>query len=132
MSRHRLRPEVKLAIDELRSQTHCKTCGKQPIEWHGEHHPKEPRLRISNMVDLGYRLEDVLAEVSRCEPLCRSCHMKEDGRTKALIDAASLANKGKSKVALRPCSQCGTLSLLRKGLCKRCYHRDYMRAYRKK
>lgn len=123
---------MKLYVDALRAITTCKKCGNQPIEWHGEHHVKTSRLRISNMVDLGYKLDDVKKEISRCEPLCRSCHMKEDGRTKALILSASIANKGKMKVDRKKCSECENISLLVHGLCNKCYHKQYMRQYRKR
>lgn len=133
MSRDRKRPEVEEAVQKLRAQTHCARCGKQPIEWHGEHHPERPGRRISNMVDLGYRLDAVLAEIAVCTPLCRSCHMKSDGRTERLIESAAKKNRGVAKAVKGVCSVCNKPAVgMSAGKCKRCYHKDYMRQWRQK
>jgi hypothetical protein len=135
----RKRPEVEAAIKELRARTVCARCGRQPIDWHAEHHVGRSGQRISNMVGAGYKLGAVLAEIARCEPLCRSCHMREDGRAAALAVAHRAKPPPRRKVP-QPCTSCGRICMREQaGLCMSCYMREwrrlnptYMREYRQR
>jgi hypothetical protein len=80
------RRNIKAVIDEIRSQTVCAHCGAQPIDWHNPQHVLEPGRRLGNMRSHG--LQARLHEIARCVPLCRPCHMREDGRL------ASMQNEG--------------------------------------
>jgi hypothetical protein len=116
--------EVKAAIKALRNATRCFDCGGQPIEWHAEHHNVNPRQRISTMVRDGCGLNEVMAEINRCEPLCRRCHMKADGRLEKFAKVISGARGRKTPSTI--CMNCGQLCKPpRKGRCSRCY--DHLR-----
>lgn len=67
-------------VNGIRSRTVCAVCGGQPIEWHHDDHVLKPNRRVSNLTCHGFPLDVIDAEISKCEPLCRRCHMKADGR----------------------------------------------------
>jgi len=69
-------------INEVNARTVCAHCGAQPIEWHNPDHvePGRGTYRIGNMVTQPATIAAIQAEIERCTPLCRRCHMKEDGR----------------------------------------------------
>lgn len=99
----------------------CVSCGKQPIEWHREEHVKKPTWRIGSLAVGGYSLDRIKAEMRLSTPFCRSCHMIEDGRMKAL----HMATRPPVKPPV-PCTECGKLAKpTRKGLCAACYMRGY-------
>lgn len=72
-------------IAEVNARTVCAHCGAQPIEWHNPEHVEQNRqdYRISRLVQQPRNLEVIKAELARCTPLCRRCHMAEDGRLRA-------------------------------------------------
>ena|SRR5688572_17010727 len=74
-------------MDEVNDKTICKNCGGWPVEWHNPDHIHEGKNRIGNMVSNGIRVESIQEELDKCIPLCRSCHMKEDGRLDKLHEA---------------------------------------------
>jgi hypothetical protein len=109
---------AKAFVDEVNARTVCAHCGAQPIQWHNPEHVELNRknFRISTMAVIGRSTEEIEAEMARCTPLCRRCHMAEDGRT-----ATHIARFGRK---LKDCDECGTPSLRRvRGLCPRCYQR---------
>jgi hypothetical protein len=115
-----LRARNRAFIDEVNARTMCAHCGAQPVEWHNPEHVELNRriYRIGDMACRTFSLEAIKAEIGRCTPLCRRCHMTEDGRMGNLP-------KGRPLVPPRPCTNCGRLSKpLRKGLCTRCYDRQ--------
>ena len=71
-------------LKEVRSKIHCERCGGQPIDFHREEHEIDGNLRVSRMAARGHPIEVIQAEIDRCSALCRSCHMKEDGRLEVL------------------------------------------------
>lgn len=75
-------------VDEINTQTVCAHCGTQPIEWHNPEHValNRQRFRICRMVR-GRSIAAIQAEMARCTPLCRRCHMAEDGRLEAFARA---------------------------------------------
>lgn len=112
-------------VDEMNARTVCAHCGAQPIEWHNPEHVELNRrhFRISQMVNLGRSVQAIQDEVRRCTPLCRRCHMIEDGRIRNL-------NRGRPAQSPKPCEACHRPSKpLRHGLCCRCESR--VRYYRK-
>lgn len=118
-------------VAEINGRTVCARCGKQPIEWHNTEHVELNRrgFRISSMVADGSSVERIQMEMARCTPLCRRCHMAEDGRLQKFVaDAGGRLPSGLSLLP-KPCSQCERLfKPLRRGLCERCY--DRQRYYR--
>ena len=122
-------------IDELNARTICAHCGAQPIEWHNPEHVKLNRqgFRISSLVGAGISINLIEKELERCTPLCRRCHMEEDGRLPVFVAAGP-----RSTQPPKPCGECGQpYKPLRRGLCRPCYrarpeekaqaHRAYLR-----
>lgn len=111
-------------IDEINARTVCAHCGAQPIEWHNPEHV-EPGLgknRIAMMPQRHAAIATIAAEMARCIPLCRRCHMVEDGRLGKFV----VAKKEPS-----PCLECSRLyKPLRRGLCGSCYKRKRRAAKR--
>ena len=113
-------------VDEVNARTGCVHCGAQPIEWHNPEHVERNRkaFRISSMRASGVSIEGIQAEMDRCTPLCRRCHMAEDGRLSELRRNARLADDRRAAVAPKPCGECGRpYKPLSRGLCKPCYRR---------
>lgn len=103
--------------------TVCAHCGGGPIEWHAEYHVTKPNARVHSLAAQGASIARIEAELERCVPLCRSCHMKEDGRLAAL-HRNKPRQKGVVLVGPRPCSECGRpFKPLRRGKCWTCYER---------
>ena len=65
-------------VAAIRRKTKCDHCGGDKIEWHRDGH--KTHERISWMVVHGASIETIDAEIARCTPLCRRCHMRLDGR----------------------------------------------------
>lgn len=108
-------------VDALRARTFCEECGKRPIEWHREEHKKNPHRRVSRLATLGYPIPVIDAEIDLCEALCRSCHMRKDGRLKRLHETAP-RQKGEVYILPIDCSNCGTSTKPSwNGMCRRCY-----------
>lgn len=117
---------AKAFVADLNAKTLCAHCGDQPIEWHNPEHVELNRrhFRISAMADRGYTPEKIQEELDRCTALCRSCHMKADGRLSALIESSPL--KIGESLPPQPCQDCGRLyKPLRRGLCARDYDRRF-------
>lgn len=120
-------------ITALNSRTICAHCGAQPIEWHNPEHVEmhRERYRIGHLVAQGNAIETIEAELARCTPLCRPCHMQEDGRLNRLRKPGP--PKRVLTRAAEPCASCTRPYMpLRRGLCSRCYNRDFRRHWRKK
>lgn len=109
-------------VDATRASTYCAHCGGQPIEWHHDDHLTNENQRVARLTALGFPIERIRQEIEKCTPLCRSCHMREDGRLEAL-QAARPYQKDYSAPP-KPCINCGKPAKpLRKGLCNACNHR---------
>jgi hypothetical protein len=109
-------------VAEINSKTVCAHCSAQPIVWHGEHHPEKPNARISSLRTQGCSVERIQQEMDVCTPLCRGCHMREDGRYKALR-AASPFQPGVEVVPPKPCLCCAkVVKITRRGMCSGCYN----------
>ncbi len=108
-------------VDLVNSMTDCLHCGGNPIEWHHDDHPVYPNARVSSLRAQGASISRIQQEMDRCVPLCRSCHMREDGRTEALHENKP-NQKGVSTVGPRPCKECGVPAKpTRRGMCYSCY-----------
>lgn len=106
--------DARAFISEVNAQTVCAHCGAQPVEWHNPEHVELNRrhMRISAMVNSGCPIPSIREELVRCTPLCRRCHMVEDGRLATFV----IATKEPS-----PCLECSRVyKPLRHGLCARC------------
>jgi hypothetical protein len=120
-SRMIARARAQAFVNEVNRRMVCARCGAQPIEWHNPSHiiPGQKGYRISNMASGGRANRLIQAEMDRCTPLCRRCHMAEDGRIRNL----SVGHPGTMP---SPCDRCGReYKPLRKGLCHRCADRAY-------
>ena len=120
------RAESAAFVAALNPRTMCAHCGAQPIEWHNPEHVEQnrQRFRISTMAGKGASIEAIQAELDRCTPLCRRCHMAEDGRLKALDQYRSMPKvmPKRGRQPAQPCTQCERLyKPLRCGLCAACY-----------
>lgn len=108
-------------ITRVRRVTRCLRCGGKPIEWHNPTHLTRPNMRVAHLVALGFPVHRIQAEIDSSEPLCRSCHMRTDGRLDALMKARP-RQRG-SAFPAKPCLSCGQEAKpLRRGLCNRCDH----------
>lgn len=109
-------------VDEINARTVCAHCGAQPIEWHNPDHVALglQRHRIGNMVGGGRTLLAIQEEMDHCTPLCRRCHLREDGRLEILKKHRGVSEKMPSK----PCSACGAMAKpLARQMCSKCYDR---------
>lgn len=116
-------------ITEVNARTTCAHCGIQPIEWHNPEHvlPGRALYRIGHMVRTVRAIAAIQAELDRCTPLCRRCHMIEDGRLRKF---KQMASKPKPRGPMLPCANCLRLAKpLRRDLCSTCSSRQ--RYYRK-
>lgn len=105
----------------VNKQTFCVHCGKQPVDWHNPDHIQNPTARVSVLRARGASVERIRYEMSVSVPLCRSCHMIEDGRATAL-QAAKPRQRG-DVLPAGNCSCCGReYKPLRQGRCSGCYN----------
>ena len=60
-----------------KSNLHCRTCGvsqaDQVLDFH-HINPAEKQYSIYNMMTGFFSPAEILKEIEKCEPLCRSCH----------------------------------------------------------
>jgi hypothetical protein len=111
-------------VDPIRAAAVCARCGAQPIEWHRDEHHARPHFRVAFLTAQGRTPQRIQEEIDRCIPLCRRCHMQEDGRAAALT--ASRPRQKGSVFPPKSCIQCGTETKPSwRGMCRRCY--DHMR-----
>lgn len=88
--RARTRIEAATAyVDAINAEAFCTQCGAQPVEWHNPEHVELNRqgYRIGRMRSTGASIQKIEAELARCTPLCRRCHMAEDGRLTRFVAA---------------------------------------------
>lgn len=122
------RARARAFVDEINAKTVCAHCGATSIEWHNPEHVvgNRWRFRISAMVVRGAAVSSIAAEIDRCIPLCRRCHMAEDGRLKAFVNAGGNRRPVGASLPPKPCAACDRLyKPLRRGFCARCYERAY-------
>jgi deoxycytidylate deaminase len=122
---NRRRPEARRIatafVEAVAAKTYCAHCGAQPVEWHHPEHPEKPHFRVSSLRAQGNTIARIQREMDRCTPLCRSCHMREDGRLE-LLRTAGPYKKGVTYVPPKPCVECGKLTKpTRRGRCQWCY-----------
>lgn len=115
-------------VREVNARTVCAECGAQPIEWHNPAHLERPYFRVATLALQGRSVDRLRAEMEASTPLCRSCHMKVDGRSAALTEARP--RKAGDCFAPKPCAACSQpFKPLRRGLCNRCSKRRYASDY---
>jgi hypothetical protein len=111
-------------VAEVNARTVCAHCGAQPVEWHNPEHvlPNRQSWRIANLVWQPAGIQKITDELARCTPLCRRCHMREDGRL-VRLHAAKPMQPG-VRMPPSPCMECDLpYTPLRRGRCRRCYDR---------
>ena len=122
--RHEAKRRATQYVGEINARTVCANCGAQPIEWHNPEHVLQGRShrRISRLVHIGAAKQTIQTEIDRCTPLCRRCHMIEDGRMQRFVDAKGARGR---RTPIQKCQECTReYKPLRRGLCSRCYDRD--------
>ena len=111
-SAKRRRQQMKARLDEIRAAG-CSRCGATPdtAEIHFHHiDPASKRFEIANWRKIGATESELLAEIEKCQLLCRECHSEEHQ------------------------SPCGTRAAYKRGCrCEDCRQAqsDYARAYRR-
>lgn len=108
-------------VDTIREKLKCSSCGLphsvSPIEFHHDDHLEYPERRVSRLVTYGVSLAEIDLEISKCLPLCRSCHQILDGR----LDAMHEGNRKWGEY----CLWCNKFyKPLKHGLCETCYYRN--------
>jgi len=95
----RTRARNKAFVHAINARTVCAHCGAQPVEWHNPEHVIRNRssYRIGSLASRTVSIATIQAEMDRCTPLCRRCHMAEDGRLARLRQATIERNKGMSR-----------------------------------
>ncbi len=112
--------KAKAYVAAVRSRTNCEKCGNQPIDWHHEDHLSNENQRVAHLASLGFPIDRIQQEIDKCEALCRSCHMEEDGRLVEL--RKNCPNKKGDKHPPKACDKCGKLSNPQwKKMCRSCY-----------
>lgn len=121
LRRQRGRKAATAFVEAINSVTFCARCGAQPIEWHRPEHEEKPNSRVSSLRAQGQSIKRIWSEMQLCTPLCRSCHMKEDGRGE-ILQRNRPYQKGETYVPPRPCERCGKPAKpTRRGMCWTCY-----------
>lgn len=109
-------------VEKINTKTCCAHCGEQPVEWHNPDHVEKPNSRVSSLRTQGASVERIQMEMDSCIPLCRICHMIEDGRLDSLRKSQPY-QLGEIYVPPLPCSCCFRLSKpLRRKMCTGCYN----------
>jgi len=71
---------IKAWFNDYRSKLKCKVCGESHIACLDFHH-RDPKTKISGISDAvlnkGWCKARILAEIEKCDVLCRNCHAKE-------------------------------------------------------
>jgi hypothetical protein len=116
---------AKAHVDAIREKLKCSSCGiphlASPIEFHSFEHDGHRERRVSVLVNRGASIKEIDLEISRCEALCRACHVNTDGRLDTMIEW----HRGKYKPIER-CIWCKRLyKPLRRELCNTCYDREF-------
>lgn len=112
--------EARAFLKKVRAKTRCRWCKRKPVDFHDLKHKKTPK-QVGTLAAAGYPIARIKAVIARCEPLCRRCHMKTDGRHRSWLKA-NVGRKGQALKPPRPCSGCGIPTKpMRKGRCNYCY-----------
>ena len=71
----RKREEARAFIDEYKSTHPCVDCGKTDIRFLTFDHVRGvKKMNVSQMVNQGYSIEALQAEIDKCEIRCLECH----------------------------------------------------------
>lgn len=125
-NRARRKEAAQAFVAEVNARTFCAHCGAQPIEWHNPEHVDLNRqsFRISSLVVQGRSIDVIQAEMGRCTPLCRRCHMREDGRLRALVESGRTSREART-APIGPCVVCGRVPRrIVKSMCLSCYYQQ--------
>lgn len=70
---------TKAWYDEYKAKLACSKCGENHPACIEFHHidPSTKKDTITRMVHRNHSIETVLAEIAKCQVLCRNCHAKE-------------------------------------------------------
>lgn len=92
------RQAARVVVAGIRASTPCAHCGERMADFHSPEHVANPNRRVCRMVGRGVAVESILAEIARCTPLCRRCHMVEDERLGLLPVGGAGEKNGNSKL----------------------------------
>lgn len=60
---------------EYRKTLHCENCGNNDHRVIEHHHPNDDKFMvICEMVNNGFSIEKIKAEIEKCQVLCANCH----------------------------------------------------------
>lgn len=86
------RSEARAFMASVRQRIVCEICGKQPVDFHSDDHPRYPWRRLSSLVAGGASPSRLQREMDVCRPLCRTCHQVVDGRLAKFVSYQLTAN----------------------------------------
>lgn len=69
-------------VHEIKQDRGCRDCGETDAACLDFHHRDETAkwMKVSKLVNLGYGLSDIRAEIAKCDVLCANCHRLEHVR----------------------------------------------------
>jgi hypothetical protein len=71
------REEARLFVEDYKRSNPCTDCGATDIDSLTFDHVRDiKKMTIANMVNLGYSIQAIQAEIEKCEVRCWTCHMK--------------------------------------------------------
>jgi hypothetical protein len=81
----RKRGEARLFVEEYKRSHPCVDCGdSDPESLTFDHVRGVKKTTIANMVNLGYTIESIKDEISKCEVRCWTCHMKIEKKRRSV------------------------------------------------
>jgi len=81
------REEARHLVYEYLQNSSCMDCGEfDPLVLTFDHVRGKKKMNISQMVNQGYSVEAILAEISLCEVVCSNCHMRREKKGYSLLD----------------------------------------------
>lgn len=73
----------KFIYEYLSGQT-CRDCGEYDFAVLTFDHVRgEKRMAVSEMVNQGYSVEEIMAEIAKCEIVCFNCHMRRENERRS-------------------------------------------------
>lgn len=71
------RIKLKAEYVDWKKSLKCNRCGNNDYRVLQFHHLKDKEYNISNMLSMGFSLENMKKEMNKCEVLCANCHQIE-------------------------------------------------------
>ncbi|WP_256295968.1 homing endonuclease associated repeat-containing protein [Haloarchaeobius salinus] len=73
------RARLRSWVNELKADAGCRRCGETETACLDYHHRDgvDKEMNVSQMVTNGYGMDELQAEIAKCDVLCANCHRKE-------------------------------------------------------